>query len=388
MTKKTILVLHFAGQMPLAGIAWQAVNYVVGLTRLGYDAWYVEDNGVNPYSPRENALVWDSTFNRGFVKAMMERHGLGHRWAYWDPIKGGSFHGLDRDGLYALYAKADAIFNLCGATRLRDEHMRCPIRVYVETDPGYEQIRLYDKDPIALDYLGAHTHFFTYGENLGASDCPLPVGETVWHKTRPPVVLDLWQPDFARQPTHYSSVATWQNKGKDIAHKGQLYQWSKHVNFERFLDLPKRAPHARFRLAMMTPNRKLNAMIASHGWELVDPVPISETMERYAEFIHDSRAEFTVAKDVYVRARCGWSSDRSVTYLAAGRPVITQGTAADKYVPGGCGLFYFNDWDDILAAIDAVESDYTRHCRAARDIAETYFASDRLLRTMTETIGL
>ena len=127
--KKTILVHHFVGQMPLAGIAWQATQYLSALKRLGYDVWYVEDNGVNPYSPKENQLVWDSTYNIAYVRTMMERLGLGDRWGYWDPVKEGSWVGIGRERMMALYGEADALINLCGSTKLREEHMACPVRI-------------------------------------------------------------------------------------------------------------------------------------------------------------------------------------------------------------------------------------------------------------------
>ncbi|MBM3504855.1 MAG: hypothetical protein FJX65_13395 [Alphaproteobacteria bacterium] len=384
--RKTVLVQHFSGLMPLGGIAWQSMAYVLGLKRLGYDVWYIEDNGANPYSPRQNSVVWDSTENIAFVRRMMERSGLGNRWAYWDPVTG-QYVGLSKDELFALYAGADALINLCGVTKLRDEHLKCPVRIFLDTDPPYEQIRLFKGEADSLSYIGAHTHFFTYGENFGGADCPVPL-TLPWKKTRPPVVLTEWQPDFDLPTTHYTSIATWQNKGKNIEFGGENYQWSKHLNFIRFLDLPRRASTRKFRLAMITPNRELNDELKGYGWDLVDPVPVSESMESYADFIRRSRGEFTVAKDIYVRTSIGWCSDRSVSYLAAGRPVITQATAAEKFIPHGRGLFCYRDWDGIFAALDAIEGDYRSHCRWAREIAEAYFDSDKLLRDMMEQAGV
>ena len=114
-------MLHFVGQMPLAGIAWQAMHYILGLERLGYEAWYVEDHGANPYDPRRNSVVMDCAYNVDYVRRMMERYGLGHRWAYWDAIND-VYHGLPRERVRQLYRDSDALINLCGATRLRDEH--------------------------------------------------------------------------------------------------------------------------------------------------------------------------------------------------------------------------------------------------------------------------
>ncbi|HEX3498780.1 MAG TPA: hypothetical protein VHT04_05600, partial [Stellaceae bacterium] len=117
-----VIVLHFVGQMPLAGIAWQAMHYVLGLERLGYEAWYIEDGGANPYDPRANSVVMECDYNVAYVERMMAAHGLAGRWAYWDAIND-VYLGLSRERVQALYREADALINLCGATRLREEHM-------------------------------------------------------------------------------------------------------------------------------------------------------------------------------------------------------------------------------------------------------------------------
>src|SRR5205807_1182375 len=121
-----IVLLHFVGQMPLAGIAWQAVHYLVALEKLGYEAWYVEDHGANPYDPRISSVVMECEYNLACLRAAMERHGLAGRWAYWDAIND-VYHGLSRERVRALYAEADGLINLCGATQLREEHLRCPV---------------------------------------------------------------------------------------------------------------------------------------------------------------------------------------------------------------------------------------------------------------------
>ncbi|MBI1776964.1 MAG: hypothetical protein HYR63_16620 [Proteobacteria bacterium] len=384
---KTVLVLHYYGLMPLAGVAMEAIHYVLGLRRLGYDAWYIEDNGANPYSPRENSVVWDATYNIGFIRQMMERFGMGDRWAYWDPTRPDSYHGLSKEALFRLYGEADALINLCGTTKLRDEHMACPVRILVDTDPIFEQIKLAKGDAASATYIDAHNVLYTIGENLGDPDCPVPLGTRTWLKTRPPVIPDIWPQDFAREPAQFSTIATWQHSIKDIEFAGERYQWSKHGNFLRFLDLPNRTKQ-RFRLAMITPNPGVNAEVAKSGWDVVDPVPVSSSFDAYAGFIGDSRGEFTVAKDIYVRGRSGWFSDRSVCYLASGRPVITQSTAFEKRTPTGRGLFAFQDWDDIFAALEAINSDYAGHCRAAREIAVEHFDSAKVLGRMMRQVGL
>src|SRR6185436_10583729 len=121
------------------------------------------------------------------------------------------------------------------------------------------------------------------------------------------------------------------------------------------------------------------ARLTAAGWEVVDPLQVSRDPHVYRAFIRRSRGEFTVAKDVNIRLRSGWFSDRSVCYLAAGRPVVNQDTGFDEQLPVGEGLFAFRSPADAIAAFAAIADDYPRHCRAARALAVEYFAPTRVL---------
>ncbi|HKS89433.1 MAG TPA: hypothetical protein VJR70_08340 [Stellaceae bacterium] len=383
-----IVLLHFVSQMPLAGIAWQALNYLAGIERLGYEAWYVEDHGANPYDPRNASIAMDCAYNVGFLRRAMERFGFAGRWAYWDAI-GDAYHGLSRERVHALYADADALINLCGATRLREEHLRCPVRIMIDTDPVYEQIKYAKADPGARSYLDAHTHFFTYGANLGTPACPIPLSGVPWRPTRPPVDLDLWPPAAgAAEPHCFTTIASWDNAGKNIDFAGTSYVWSKHVNFLRFIDLPRRAPQTCFRMAMRPLDDVVRRQVEGHGWQLTDPAPISADLDAYRDFVGGSRGEFTVAKDIYVRPNSGWFSDRAVCYLAAGRPVVTMRTGFAHDGPAGRGLFDYATHDEALAAIDAIAADYAGNRRAARDIAGGCFAAERVVGDLLAAAGL
>ena len=381
-----IVLLHFVGQMPLAGIAWQALHYLVGLERLGYEAWYVEDHGTNPYDPRISSVVTDCAYNVAYLRRVMERYGFAGRWAYWDAIND-RYYGLSRERVRALHAEADGLVNLCGATRLREEHMRCPVRLIIDTDPVYEQIKYATADEAARTYVDAHTHFFTYGANLGAADCPVPLCGVPWRATRPPVDLDLW-PEASGGPAAFSTIATWENRGKNVDFGGVSYLWSKHKNFLEFLDLPRRRPQMSFRMAMLPPDEAVRRTVEAEGWKLVDPRPISADIGAYQRFIAGSRGEFTVAKDIYVRPNSGWFSDRAVCYLAAGRPVVTMRTGFAKFYPVGSGLFDYATHEEALAALDAIEADYAANRRTARALAAEYFAADRVIGAMMMAAGL
>jgi len=338
------------------------------------------DLGADPYDPRRQTLAEDCAYNVAFLRNMMERFDLGDRWAYWEAA-GDRWHGLPGERVARLYREADALINLGGATHLREEHMACPVRVLIDTDPGYEQVRAASGDAAAVRYLGAHTHLFTYGENMGAPDCAIPLGDFRWRSTRPPVLLDLWDAGCVSAGPFFTSVATWASAGKDIVIGGETYLWSKHVNFLRFLDLPRQTLQP-CRLAMRSPNAEVAAQVRDAGWDIVDPVPVSADMQPYRDFIVASRGEFTVAKDIYVRARTGWFSDRSVCYLAAGRPVVTQDTGFSKTIPSRDGLFAFSTIEEVREAIARINADYRRQCQAALEIAHAFFDADRVLRDL------
>lgn len=257
----------------------------------------------------------------------------------------------------------------------------------IDSDPIYEQIKYAQADPAARAYLDAHTHFFSYGENLGSEDCPVPLSGLAWRPTRPPVVLDLW-PEGGDEGRCFTTIATWENKGKNIEFGEAKYVWSKHVNFLRFLDLPQHRPETCFALAMDPPDPAVRATLKNAGWSLIDPGPISAGIQPYRDFIATSRGEFTVAKDIYVRPNSGWFSDRGACYLASGRPVVTMRTAFSKFYPVGRGLFEFSTEDEALAGIDTIATDYRLHSRAARELAREHFAADRVLPQLLAAAGL
>ena len=377
-SRKRIVVLHLAGRYPLGGIGWQAVHYVLGLARLGHDVYYVEDSGgPNPYDPRVRSVVEDSSYSVAFLADVLGRFGLADRWVYVDGVTG-VHHGLSRDRLTRIYQDADALFNVCGATKLTEDHLQCPIRVYLETDPVFEQIRVAEGDRQAIEALEEHTHHFTYGENLGQPDCPIPLEKFAWRPTRPPVIPDLWSAPIDPRAERFTTVATWKNVGKDIHFQGATYFWSKHLNFLRVIDLPSRTRQP-LEMAIEMDDPAARDLLTRNGWILTDAFQVSRDLTTYQRHIQRSRGEFTVAKDLVARTRSGWFSDRSVCYLAAGKPVVTQDTGFGKYIPAGVGLLAFETVEEAAAALDEVNRDYERHCREAGRIAQEYFAADRIL---------
>ena len=300
----------------------------------------------------------------------------------------------DRDGhLSITFESADGLVNLCGATVPGDEHLRVPVRIYLETDPVLPQIEVAQGRQFTIDLLRAHTHHFTFGENLGAPDCQVPLGPFRYFPTRQPVVLDWWKPlggngsGAPGMAGRFTTIASWRQSGKDIAWNGETYTWSKHLEFLKLIDLPRLTPDA-IELALAAADNEAIELLTSKAWKVVDALALSKDIRPYRRYIRASRGEFTVAKDQNIRLCSGWFSDRSACYLAAGRPVITQETGFSKVLPTGQGLFAFRRLDDVLSAMDTIRSDYVRQSRAAREIASEYFAAEKVAGTLLEQAGL
>jgi hypothetical protein len=235
--------------------------------------------------------------------------------------------------------------------------------------------------------LEAHDTLFTFGENIGAADCGIPGSHLKWLPTRQPVLIDLWPMAEPRQNAAFNTITTWSNKGKNIDWQGETWYWTKDREFEKFLDLPKRRPKVGFELAAGV-TAEVRDMLTAQNWRLADSISVSTNVDSYRDYIRHARGEFTVARDQYVRPKTGWFSDRTACYLAAGRPVITQETGFSKFLKNGKGLFGFETMDDILAAVDAIETDYAGNAKAAREIAAEFFGAEKVVGHMMERAGL
>jgi hypothetical protein len=385
-SKGKVIVFGILFWYPLAGVTFQFLHYLLALRRLGYDPYYVEDSGRWVYDSQLNDLSPDASRNVAAVAPALERYGFADRWGFRGNYPGGRCYGMSEGRFKELYREADAFLNVTGAQEIRDEHLSCPRRIYIESDPFAAQVRVAAGDPATTALLAAHDTHFSFGENLGAADCGVPLRRFRWLPTRQPVAVDLWDNPLAQQGENYTTITTWHNKGKDVTYQGETYSWTKDRQFEQFLDLPRRRPIP-LELAAGV-EEDVRQRLAEHGWRLVHSVAVSVDIDRYRTYIQRSRGEFTVARDQYVRPRTGWFSDRSACYLAAGRPVITQETGFSKFLPTGKGLFAFHTMEDVLAAVDAIEADYEGNCRAAREVAREYFAAEKVVGSLMERAGL
>jgi hypothetical protein len=387
MKPKVIVVLGIMGAIPVAGVAWQTIHYLIGLRRLGYDVYYIEATGVWPY----NTETDDCTFPVNYIHTLMSRFDFADRWAYCAAHSDDRCYGMTALQVKALYARADAILNLSGGTVLRDEHKVCQKRIYLETDPVICQIGIVAGHLSTIESLSAHTDHLSYGENYGKADCRVPIERFSYYPTRQPIVLDFWENVSNPTSERFTTIAHWDQSGKDMLYDGERYSWSKHQEFVKYLLLPERTGQE-FTLALAIDDPKtIEAtleLLRRHGWFVDDALRLSADIDTYRKYIWQSRGEFTVAKDMNVRLRSGWFSDRSASYLAAGKPVVTQETGFSKYLPTGRGLFAFDCFDEAAAAIDMINTDYQQHSRAARAIAEDYFDANKVLRQLTTNVGL
>ena len=380
-----IVVCGILFWFPLAGVTYQFLHYLIGLRRLGYDVYYVEDTvGRWVYDPRNDTMSGDASANVAVVAPVLERYGLAGRWAFRGP--GGRSYGMGDEQVARLYREADALLNVTAAHELRGEQLECKRRIYIESDPFSAQVLADAGDARTIAILDAHDTHFSFGENIGAPDCGVPLAGVTWLPTRQPVVLSLWDNQVGADAAPYTTIATWHNEGKCIDYRGDRYIWSKDRAFLEFLDVPRRVS-VPFELAS-SPDPHSRARLEEGGWRLRNAVEVSATLEGYRSYICSSRGEFTVAREQYVRPRTGWFSDRSACYLAAGRPVITQETGFSKFLPTGEGLFAFTTIDDVLEALDRLQRNPAASCRAAREIAAEYFAAERVLGSLMERAGL
>jgi hypothetical protein len=380
-----IIVCGIMGGAPFAGVAWQVLHYIEGFQRLGHEVFYVEDTGSWPFDPDQNRVTGDSGYAVRFIERMLKWCSPPHHWAYKSASDNGRVFGLTDRELADLYGQADILLNLTGSCHLRDRQLNVPVRVYLETDPVLPQIEMAQGNDRTVEFLQAHTHHFTYGENIGSLACGIPTGPFRYQPTRQPVILDWWE-THQKPGKFFTTVANWRQTGKDVEWNGTTYTWSKHHEFLKFLEVPA-CTGLCIELALSSVDADATNLLTSRGWRVADAITLSKDIFPYRDYLRSSRGEFTVAKDQNVRLKSGWFSDRGACYLAAGRPVITQDTGFGTVLPTGEGLFAFNSMDEIIAAFEAIRSDYEKHNRAARAIAHDYFGAETVLAKVLKDVG-
>jgi len=370
-----------AGIPGQGGLTWVVLQWLLGLQRLGHEVHFLEllttpdlHSGATPLSGSDNATY--------FVD-VVRQFGLEDDASLLDTNSGQSV-GKTLKELEEFSSECDLLLNLSGL--LNDERFfsQVPVRAYIDLDPAFTQLWNCEQ---GLDVgLSGHNRFVTIGLNLGTPNCAIPTLGKSWIKTLPPLVLANWPVAKRRPSLGLTTVANWRGYGS-IDYRGIFYGQKAH-SMRPFFDAPSRTG-ASFDLALsIHPGEKNDlAQIWKMGWRLLDPLAIAATPWEFQDFIHKSRAEFGIAKSGYVVSNIGWFSDRSICYLASGRPVVAQETGFSAHLPTGEGLFAFTSMDELSDRIEQMDRDYEMHCRAARGVAESCFDSDRVLVELLRKLG-
>ncbi len=373
------IVTGMIATYPVGGVAWDYGQYALGLERMGFEVFYVEDTGCPTYDPASKCYGEDCEYAVEFLQAALGQMSpqLKDRW-HFRSADGRTF-GLPTKEIEQIASESAVFLNVSGSTLLRPSYMRCPCKILIDTDPGWNHFVNYPKWDANPGWQGsfgfrAHDYFFTYAERIGRPDCELPDLGIAWQPTRPLVVADCWQP---RPPGHtWTTVMTWNNFSQQIHGNNRVYG-TKELEFVRVETLPARAT-VRLEVAVGGASPPVGRW-SDLGWSVIDSHGVSRTMDAYRHYIESSRGEFSVAKNVYVATHSGWFSCRSVCYLAAGRPVVVQDTACGETLPIGEGLFVFSTLEEAAAALANVEANYEFHQARARELATTYFEASVVL---------
>lgn len=375
---------------PVGGVFWDYAQYILGLEQLGFDVYYIEDTGCPTYDPIQSHESEDFSYGVHFLNESLSwlNPKFKSRWHFRE-MYGKQSRGLSKEKFEEIIAESDLFLNVSGCCLLRESYLKARRKVIIDTDPGYNHFLIYPKwikNPIAWDGsrgLLAHDYFFTYAENINNPDCLLPTFDIDWHVTRPPINTDPWK--TCVQGEKWTTVMSWNNYRKELQYQEKTFG-SKEKEFPKFENLPQKI-NVSFEIASGGHNVPRDHW-RSLGWSVVDSELISKTPEKYRSYIQSSRAEFSVAKNVYVATNSGWFSCRSVCYMAAGLPVVLQDTGFSKFISTGQGVLAFSTLDEAIANINEVENNYMSHSTAARKIVEEYFSAKIVLQDILNKIGL
>ncbi|MEW5773084.1 MAG: glycosyltransferase family 1 protein [Thermodesulfobacteriota bacterium] len=393
MKKRTIIVTGLACTYPVGGVFWDYVQYLLGFLRLGHDCYYLEDSGKWTYDCEAQTYTGDASRNVAWLMAQFAALApeLTGRFCVRDANN--TYWGLDAQALSDVVKRADLFLNISCNCQLRDEYLGIPVKALIDSDPLYTQEHvppyldgtLDEPTTWTIDQLRKHDLFFSFGENIGRPGCLVPAGIFDWRPTRQPVVLDCWDPATLPDRTVFNTVMSWQPAERGPLVAGVQYG-GKDFEFMKLMGLPGKTTAA-LELAIGGGLPPWETLMAA-GWRLVDGWSVSRDPFGYRDYLRSGLGEFSTAKNAYVASRSGWFSCRSACYMALGRPVVVQDTGFSGFIPTGEGVLAFSDEAGALAGLEAVRSDWGRHARAARRIAEQEFDSAKVLGRLLAEAGL
>lgn len=370
----TIVIAGSVAQKPRhGGHAWVFLQYLLGFRRLGWDVLFVDQLPAG--ADRPAAAAW--------LGGLMDGFGLEGMWALLDHTGGGSA-GLPVAEVVERTSRSAFLLNVMGFLSAERVLAAAPRRVFLDIDPGFPQMW---RALGLADVFAGHDELVTIGENIAAPGCHIPTCGLQWTTTPQPVVLDQW-PVATTPGAAVTSVATWRGAYAPVEYEGRTYGLRAH-EMRRFASLASASPlPVEVALDIHPADHADRELLEANGWALLDPVTVAGDPWAYRRFVQGAAAELMIAKNMYVRARSGWFSDRSLCYLASGRPVVAQDTGFASRYPTGLGLLAFTAVDEALDALQHVAADPAKHGRAARELAEGCFDSDLVLGRLLAALGV
>ncbi len=374
-----IVVSGLIGQYPLGGVTWDYLQYLVGLSELGHDVYYLEDTGLCPYDASKASVAKEAGFAVEYLARVMSRYGLDDRWAYHFEF-GSRWYGMSDRRRAEVLGSADLLINISGSLQHPNRLRHIPVLSFVDTDPVFTQVKLAGGQTHFRRLIDTHDVLFSYGECFSPA---VPDTGHTWLPMRKPILLSEWHPETPHRDV-FTTVMNW-TSFKGLEYEGRSYG-QKDVEFRRFLDLPSRVAPTTLEVALGEgkTRRGPRELLVHRGWQVVEAARVCPDLDSYRSYIETSKAEWTVAKEGYVVGQSGWFSGRSACYLAAGRPVVVQDTGFAPVIPVGEGVLAFRTGDEAVDGIREVEAHYARHSEAARSLAEQYFDSDKVLGRLLE----
>jgi len=367
------------------GSAWVRLSYLRGLQELGYNIHFIEQ--IAPSACVDAAgspAPLDSSINRTYFDDVMTGFNLTDSATLLVTDELGEAN--IPNSLVELAESADALINISGHLAIKALLERFRNKVFLDIDPGFTQS--WHASGNAAARLEGHNWYYTIGQNIGQSDCPIPAGGLRWRHTLPPVVIGDWPVTPTDGPLRFTTVANWRGPYGPIPFNGRTLGVKAH-EFRKVMELPGLLPSIfELALAIHAGDDRDRETLESAGWRINDPLQAAATPARFWRFVQASGAEFSAAQSVYVETRSGWFSDRSTRYLASGKPVLVQDTGFSRYLPTGKGIVSFSTLDEAIAGARSIANDYAAHCEAARRIAEQCFDSKNILGRLIEEIGV
>ncbi len=366
-----VVVTGYLLRHPVPGNVWAFLHYLVGLHGLGHRVVYVEESGwpQSCYEPATGRYSDDPAAGLSLAAHALAGTGAEDVALLYVDRDSGRTWGGERADVARLVRDADLLLDVGGASWLPEfDAARC--RVLVDMDPLFTQAGVF-----AGGRLDTYDRCFSYGTRLGSPGCTVPDAGVAWKPTVPPVVPDLWDLPAPPADGPFTTVANWTAYG-GVEVDGRWYG-QKDIEFDRLHDVPARAGIP-VELAVSGMPEGAATRFGAGGWRVSTHAAAGTSLSSYRDLISRSRGEFSAAKHAYVASRSGWISDRTVCYLAAGRPAVVQDTGPVLGVPLGQGLVPFRTPDDAVDRLREVASERD-HARAARELARDVFAADVVL---------